>query len=219
MDLLVLLFNEFETLDAFGPVEVLGKLENIQTIRFISIKGGTVTSSQQVPVVTTEVTSVKSEYILLVPGGAGVRYELNNPDLLNAIKRFSKDAKFILSVCTGSALLAKAGILDEKEATTNKRLYDWVTQQGTRVKWIKKARWVKADDIYTSSGVSAGIDMSLGFIADNFGIEKAEGIARTIEYVWNQSSGEDVFAGGSDSSKSILATGFSKSDSIPCALK
>jgi transcriptional regulator GlxA family with amidase domain len=131
---------------------------------------------------------------LLVPGGAGVRFEVNNLDLLNAIQRLSKDANFILSVCTGSALLAKAGILDEKEATTNKRLYDWVTQQGTRVKWIKKARWVKAGNIYTSSGVSAGIDMSLGFIADNFGIETAEGIARTIEYAWNKNSEEDIFS-------------------------
>jgi transcriptional regulator GlxA family with amidase domain len=131
---------------------------------------------------------------LLIPGGAGVRYELNNPELLDAIKRLSKDAEFILSLCTGSALLAKAGILDEKEATTNKRLYNWVTQQGARVKWIKKARWVKNGNIYTSSGVSAGIDMSLGFIADNFGIETAEGIARTIEYVWNKNSEEDIFS-------------------------
>jgi putative intracellular protease/amidase len=195
MDLLVLLFNEFETLDGFGPVEVLGKLESIHKIHFLSVNGGTVASSQQAPVVTTEAALVESnQYILLVPGGAGVRYELANPELLNTIKRLSKDAQFILSVCTGSALLAKAGILDEKEATTNKRLYHWATEQGARVKWIKKARWVKSGHIYTSSGVSAGIDMSLGFIADNFGIETAEGIAKTIEYVWNKSSEEDIFS-------------------------
>lgn len=85
-----------------------------------------------------------------------------------------------MSVCTGSALLAKTGMLDGKDATTNKRAYNWVIQQNSNIKWIKEARWVQDGNIYTSSGVSAGIDMALGFVADNFGIEKAEEIATGI---------------------------------------
>lgn len=195
MDLLVLLFNEFETLDVFGPVEILGKLEDIKNIRFISVNGGTIISSQQVPVVTTNFTSFESrDYIFLVPGGIGTRKEVNNIEILNVIKHLSKEAKFIFSVCTGSALLAKTGMLDGKEATTNKRAYNWVIQQNLNVKWIKEARWVKDGNIYTSSGVSAGIDMALGFISDNFGIEKAEEIATGIEYTWNKNSKEDIFS-------------------------
>lgn len=196
MDLLVLLFNEFETLDVFGPVEVLGKLEDISKINFVSLNGGPIVSSQQVPVITNAIYSFKqaSEYIFLIPGGVGTRKEVDNETLLEAIKRLANGAKYVLSVCTGAALLAKAGILDNKKATTNKRSYNWVIQQGLNVKWIKKARWVKDETIYTSSGISAGIDMVLGFIADNYGTKKAESIANRIEYIWNKDSEADVFS-------------------------
>ncbi len=103
-------------------------------------------------------------------------------------------AKFIISVCTGAVLLAKTGILDNKKATTNKRSFNWVIQHGLNVKWVKKARWVKDANTYTSSGVSAGIDMALGFIADNYGKEKAESIANGIEYIWNKDCEDDVFS-------------------------
>ena len=174
MDLLVLLFNDFETLDVFGLVEILGKLEDIENIRFISVNGGPIISSQQVPIVTTNFTSFESkDYIFLIPGRIGTIKEVNNIEILNVIRLLSENAKFVFSVCTGSALLAKTGILDGKEATTNKRAYNWVIQQNSNVKWIKEARWVKDGNIYTSSGVSAGIDMALGFVADNFGMENS----------------------------------------------
>lgn len=194
MDLVVLLFNEFETLDAFGPVEVLGKIDNISTISFVSLTGGTIISSQQLPIITSELFLYeKKDYILLIPGGIGTRKEVNNEDLINAIRIMSNNAKFILTVCTGSALLAKTGILDNKKATTNKRAFDWVVQQGINVQWIRKARWVKDGNIYTSSGVSAGIDMALGFVSDVYSIGFAEGIAKEIEYIWNNNSEEDIF--------------------------
>jgi transcriptional regulator GlxA family with amidase domain len=196
MDLVILLFNEFETLDAFGPVEVLGKLEDISKLWFVSLSGGTIVSSQQVPVTTGDLHSLpqKSEYILLIPGGMGTRKEVENGTLLKEIKRLADRAKFVLTVCTGSLLLSKTGVLDHKKATTNKRVYNWVTQQTVRVQWIKKARWVKEGNIYTSSGVSAGIDMALGFIADNYGMPKAEEIAKGIEYIWNRDSKDDIFS-------------------------
>lgn len=62
------------------------------------------------------------------------------------------------------------------------------------VKWVKKARWVRTQNIYTSSGVSAGIDMALGFIADTYGLETAESIAKGIEYIWNPDNEDDKFA-------------------------
>ena len=196
MELLVFLFDEFETLDVFGPVEVLGKLEDITNISFVSLHGGTIVSSQHVPVITEKLGSIeqKGEYIILIPGGLGTRKEANNEPLIDSIKHLSQNAKFVLSVCTGSLLLAKSGILDNRKATTNKRVYDWVIQHGPKVHWIKKARWVVDDHIYTSSGVSAGIDMALGFIAENFGEDKAENIAKGIEYIWNKNRENDIFA-------------------------
>lgn len=196
MDLVVLLFEKFETLDVFGPVEVLGKLAAIARISFVSLPGGPVVSSQQVPVATQGIDSFLPEpgYILLIPGGAGTRTEIDNQDLLEAIKRLASGARFILSVCTGAALLARTGLLRAKQATTNKRAWDWVVGQNTEVKWVKKARWVRDGNIYTSSGVSAGIDMALGFAAEQFGRETAADIACQIEYLWNQDSEADPFA-------------------------
>ncbi|MDR1701444.1 MAG: DJ-1/PfpI family protein [Sporomusaceae bacterium] len=196
MDLIVLLFDDFETLDVFGPVEVLGKLENAFKIHFVSLTGATTVSSQQVPIPTQNLKSFDpaAEYIFLLPGGQGTRAEVQNEEMLQAVKKLALHAKFTLAVCTGSALLAKAGVLDEKKATTNKRAFDWVCAQNKRVDWLKKARWVKDGNIYTSSGVSAGIDMALGFIADNYGMETAETIAHRIEYIWNKDSQNDIFA-------------------------
>jgi transcriptional regulator GlxA family with amidase domain len=196
LDLIVILFNEFETLDVFGPIEVLGKLDDISKIHFISLNEGPIISSQQVPVITSDLKTFKqeSEYILLIPGGMGIRKEVDNKPLLEAIKKLANGAKFILTVCTGSLLLAKTGILNNKKATTNKRVYSWVIQQGIDVKWVKKARWVRDENIYTSSGVTAGIDMALGFIADNYGEERAESIAKGIEYIWNKDSEDDIFS-------------------------
>jgi transcriptional regulator GlxA family with amidase domain len=67
-------------------------------------------------------------------------------------------------------------------------------RMGANVKWKYKARWVADRKYYTSSGISAGIDMSLGFVRDRFGEQKAEEIARIMEYAWNSDKDKDSFA-------------------------
>jgi transcriptional regulator GlxA family with amidase domain len=78
--------------------------------------------------------------------------------------------------------------LDNCEATSNKLAFDWVKANGEYVKWKYKARWVADKKYYTSSGISAGIDMSLGFIRDQFGEEKALEIAKIN--IWNMNGTE-----------------------------
>ncbi|GKU25269.1 DJ-1/PfpI family protein [Clostridium folliculivorans] len=191
----VLLFDDFETLDVFGPVEILGKLPDIFKLNFISIDGGITESSQKVRVETNLYREEKdSERILIVPGGNGTRENVDDESFISLIKELHKLAKYTLSVCTGSALLAKAGILHSKRATTNKKAYKWVTEQDEKVIWVKEARWVKDGNIYTSSGVSAGMDMTLGFIEDLLGKEKALDTSRRIEYIWNEDSSYDPFS-------------------------
>jgi len=131
--------------------------------------------------------------IFLVPGGYGTRKEVENILLLNKIREISNLSKFVLSVCTGSALLAKAGLLDGKKATSNKKAFDWVITQGEKVNWIRKARWVKDGKFYTSSGVSAGMDMTLGLLNELHGIEFARKVAFEIEYNWIENMEEDNF--------------------------
>lgn len=191
----ILLFDEFETLDVFGPVEIFGRLPEIFKLNFISVNGGLVESSQKVKVETNLYTKdVDTLKILFVPGGSGTREKVNDNNFINFIENISKESKYIISVCTGSALLAKAGILNGQRATTNKRSFKWVTEQNEDVLWVKEARWVRNGNIYTSSGVSAGMDMALGFIEDLMGKEKALEISRHIEYFWNEDSNYDPFS-------------------------
>lgn len=98
-----------------------------------------------------------------------------------------------MTVCTGTSLLARTGLLDGKNATTNKIAFDWVMTNGKDVLWNKKARWVADGKYYTSSGVTAGMDMTLGFLAERHGIDLALRVATEIEYVWIQDKNNDPF--------------------------
>ena len=79
------------------------------------------------------------------------------------------------------------------EATSNKLSWQWATSEALNVRWIRAARWCVSGKFYTSSGVSAGIDAALGFIADMHGLDEVQRIARAMEYVWNSDKNEDLF--------------------------
>ena len=111
-----------------------------------------------------------------------------------AVNERAADAEIVASVCTGSAILAKAGLLDGRPATSNKQAFTWVKKQGPKVEWVKQARWVEDGKFYTSSGVSAGIDMSLAVIARILGIDVSESLALATEYEWHRDSSWDPFA-------------------------
>jgi len=194
MNFSILLFDNFETLDVFGPVEVIGRLSQAYQMEFYSESGGLVRSSQGVRTDTLPLTTLRDPGILFIPGGFGIRSEINNPGLIKSITVLSEQAEFVLTVCTGSAMLAKTGLLNGRQATSNKMSFDWVAEQSPDVRWIRKARWLKDGKYYTSSGVSAGIDMTLGWVSDVQGRETAQFIARSIEYIWNEDPSEDPFA-------------------------
>ena len=192
-DVITILYNEFETLDVFGPIEVLGRLPQYFNPVFYSMDGGIITSSQKVPVMTQALSDLESNsYILFIPGGTGAREQISNDAFIDTLRSKVTNAEFVLTVCTGSILLAKTGILAGRRATSNKRAFAW-TKSLPGVNWVQKARWVKDDTIYTSSGVSAGMDMALGFVADLLGYPVAEQVSREMEYVWNKDPEDDPF--------------------------
>jgi putative intracellular protease/amidase len=194
MKVAVLLFDNFETLDVFGPVEIFGVLTDHYQVSFYSQSGGVIKNAHGASIVTEPLELIENGVdIFLIPGGYGTRIEVNNVLLIDEILRISQTSKFVLTVCTGTSLLAKTGLLDYKKATTNKRAFDWVVTQGPKVNWIKKARWVMDEKYFTSSGVSAGMDMTLGFLNEQHGIEFAREIAHRIEYNWQENSEEDNF--------------------------
>ena len=150
----VVLFDNFELLDVFGPLEMYGMAAETFDIFIVGENIGSVASRQGPKCVIEHELSEDIQYdILLIPGGQGTRKEVSNDILLDWIKKQSTDAKYVTSVCTGSTLLARAGILDSIRATTNKMAFDWATSQGTNVHWERQARWVEDGKFFTSSGV------------------------------------------------------------------
>lgn len=193
-DFNVILFDGFETLDAFGPVEVIGRLPEDYSLKYFSLNGGVVKSSQHIKVSTLPFSEINSAGILLIPGGMGTRDLVNDINFIEQIKALAEKSQWVLTVCTGSVLLAKTGLLNGLKATSNKQAFVWAMQNAAKVNWVKQARWVNDGKFYTSSGVSAGIDMALGFVSDVHGIEASKTITRDIEYIWNSDKDNDPFA-------------------------
>ncbi|MGC6406920.1 DJ-1/PfpI family protein [Bisgaard Taxon 45] len=193
MNIYCLLFDDYETLDLMGPIEFLFRVPKVQ-LHYISKQGGPIKSRQGFKIETVSVTCLPEKSILLIPGGQGTRQLVKDMPFLTWLTELVDEAEFCLSVCTGSALLAATKQLDGKWATSNKLAFEWVRQINPHVKWKAVARWVREGKFYTSSGVSAGMDMTLGFICDQFGKELVYQIANQTEYVWNADPNKDDFA-------------------------
>jgi putative intracellular protease/amidase len=190
-----LLFPGFELLDVFGPLEMFGGLPEDYRLVTMAEQAGAVASYQGPKAIADmALLDVVPLDILLIPGGRGTRREVDNQPLINWLRSEAEVAAVVASVCTGSALLARTGLLDGRKATSNKAALPWVTQQGPKVLWQRRARWVTDGKYYTSSGVSAGIDMALALIADLNGSAKAHAAAERAEYRWGSDPGDDPFA-------------------------
>lgn len=191
----IVLYPEFEALDVFGPVEMWGNLPDYQVVT-VSEHGGAVKSVQGVETNATYSFANAPQFdILMVPGGMGSRAEVHNPAMLEFIRKQNKQSTWTTSVCTGSAILAQAGILKGYKATSNKLAYEFATNQDPDVVWQRNARWVIDGKYVTSSGVSAGTDMALGLVEKLYDRSFAKRIARESEYIWNDNPAIDPFSG------------------------
>jgi putative intracellular protease/amidase len=187
-------FPKFELLDLYGPYELFGMLQDRARIITVAEAAGIVISNQGPKVIADSAFGdVGAIDVLLVPGGWGTRKEVTNPSFLRSLAELAGRSRIVTSVCTGSALLAKAGLLDGHKATSNKRAFDWVVSQGERVTWVKRARWVEDGNIFTSSGVSAGMDMALAVIKRLFDSDTADAMAQAAEYTWHRDANVDPF--------------------------
>jgi transcriptional regulator GlxA family with amidase domain len=200
----VALFEGFTVLDVYGPVQAFastrltrpdGSVQRLFEIVTMAERPGPVRSGEGPATRAEHAFADAPAYdVLLVPGGFGTRQAVGNAPLLLALTAASRRAAVTTTVCTGSALLARTGLLDGRPATSNKIAWDWVVQQGPRVRWQREARWVDDGDLVTSSGVSAGIDMALSVVARFHGLDLARQAARAMEYVWHEDPGKDPFA-------------------------
>lgn len=190
-----LVFPGFELLDLYGPLEMFGLNREAFEIRIVAETMEPVAATAGPRTVPDDAFGDRGRYdILLIPGGQGSRPGVENKTLLDWIEEQSSRAEIVSTVCTGSALLARTGFIDGKSATSNKLAWDWCVAQGPKVKWVREARWVEDGNIFTSSGVSAGTDMSLALIEKLIGTEAMQTIAKRAEYVRNADAGNDPFA-------------------------
>lgn len=120
--------------------------------------------------------------VLVVPGGWGTRKEINNQRLIDWIAARGKEVETLSSVCTGSMLLGRAGLLEGLRATTHWRSLDWMRESFPATKVETAMHVVEDGRVFTSAGISAGIDMSLRVVARYYGESVARATARHMEY-------------------------------------
>ncbi|CAG8961557.1 hypothetical protein HYFRA_00006091 [Hymenoscyphus fraxineus] len=133
--------------------------------------------------------------ILLVPGGIGSRAPPPALDsAIEFIRTRTPELQYLLTVCTGAGLAARAGVLDGKFATTNKKAWAETTALGPNTKWVAKARWVVDGNVWTSSGVTAGMDLMNAFVGKVWGGDVAKRLSDGIEYTPTSDARVDPFA-------------------------
>ena len=184
----IFIFDDAEVLDFAGPFEVFSvtsELNNYEPFEVYTV------AEKSAAISARNGLSVNPDYtilncpqpdILIVPGGIGTRILMNHQPVIDWIKSCAEIAELVLSVCTGSLLLAKAGLLEGLEATTHHQVFDLLIEIAPNTTVVKDRRFVDNGKIITSGGISAGIDMSLYVVGRLLGKEKAEQTAEHMEY-------------------------------------
>ncbi len=180
MDIAIALYDRFTALDAIGPYEVLSRLPGAR-VTFVAERPGPVSTDNGMLSVNAErsLQEVPTPDILLVPGGPGEVAARAGGEVLQWLRRAHRDSTWTTAVCTGSLVLAAAGLLDGVPATTHWLAMDDLAALGA----LPTARRVVFEGkIVTAAGVSAGIDMALALAARIAGETVAQAIQLGIEY-------------------------------------
>ncbi|KAJ3050970.1 hypothetical protein HK097_008063 [Rhizophlyctis rosea] len=221
----VVLFTGFELIDAMGPLEYFNSISfqgtnlKIVTISETGEPVGTYVANhptmrpdgtwgnmnmealgfqgQTIYANYSYANTPKLDYLLL-PGGMGSRIEINNNATLQFLREKAEEVEYFLTVCTGSTIAAKAGVLNGKKATSNKAAWGYVTSDSVSPKgavdWIARARWVHDGKFITSSGVQAGMDMAHYWVGVVYGTALADRVAVQMEYEPHRDAAWDPFS-------------------------
>lgn len=189
----ILLFDDVEVLEFAGPFEVFsvtafnrGQRDVFQPFDVSTIaaaSGKLVTANNGLKVITDyDLADAPLFDLLVIPGGRGTRREMNNPEVLDWIRRQDKTAQWMASICTGALLLAKCGLLDGKRATTHWASLEYLRQNFPQIAVIENVKFVDEGHIVTSAGVSAGLHMAFHMVQRLLGTETAQDTARMMEF-------------------------------------
>jgi transcriptional regulator GlxA family with amidase domain len=181
----ILVFEGAEELDFVGPWEVFAMATRESPTRCVHLlaeRPEPITCAKGLRVLPDcTLAQAPPLDVLVVPGGRGVRRELENEALLGWIARRAEDATWVASVCTGSGLLVRAGVARHKRVTTHWTWLETLNGIGTCTV-VPGVRYVRDGKVVTAAGVSAGIDMSLWLVGQLMGVPAARDTQRMIEY-------------------------------------
>jgi len=179
----VLIFPDFQLLDAAGPIsvfEIAGRFSGVdQSIRTLAVTPGPVRSSSGVEMLARGLKSSGAISTLIVAGGEGVRTAATCKKTLAFVRAMAKRGVRVASVCSGAYILAEAGLLDGRRATTHWQRTRHFLKTYPNVKLEPDRIFVRDGNIWSSAGISAGIDLALAMAAENFGDEVAQQTLRT----------------------------------------
>lgn len=192
----IVLFDQVEVLDFAGPFEVFsvtGRREAGEPYQVFTVAEKSPISARNGLVVTPTYTFENCPPVdmFLVPGGGGFhpdgtpfgsRKEMNNPVMLDWIRKRAETATHVLSVCTGALILARAGLLEHQEATTHYLAIDQLRALSPTIRVSPEKRWVDNGKYILSAGVSAGIDMAFHVVGRQQGKDVAKETATYMQY-------------------------------------
>jgi transcriptional regulator GlxA family with amidase domain len=194
----VLVFPDFQLLDAAGPIsvfEIASRLTGATpSIKTIAATPGPVRSSAGVELLARGLLPSAAISTLIVAGGIGVNAASKCDKTLGFLRAMAKRGVRIASVCSGAFILAEAGLLDGRRATTHWQRTRQFLSQYPKVKLEPDRIFVRDGDIWSSAGISAGIDLALAMVAEDLGDEIAKKAARQLVLYHRRSGGQSQFS-------------------------
>lgn len=194
----ILLYPDFQLLDAAGVTaafEIAGGFgADAYDIVPLSQSGGLIRSSAGIALETVPAVKAAAFDTLVVVGGAGHRVAMASPQLQDAIRDQASKARRICSVCSGAFLLAQAGLLDGRRATTHWQLAESLETLFPSVKVEADAIHIHDGPVWTSAGISAGIDLALALVTEDLGEKTARRTAQQMVVFYHRPGGQSQFS-------------------------
>jgi len=194
----VLIFPDFQLLDAAGPISVFEiaarYTRQVPAIRVLAVKAGPVRSSSGAEMLARDLKSANGISTLIVAGGEGIATAARCETTLAFVRRLAKRGVRVASVCSGAYVLAEAGLLDGRRATTHwGRTRDFIVRY-PKVKLEPDQIFTRDGNVWTSAGITAGIDLALAMVTEDHGEEVAQNTARQLVLYHRRSGGQSQFS-------------------------
>jgi transcriptional regulator GlxA family with amidase domain len=182
----IVLFDGAEELDFVGPWEVFKMAATLREgveVETLAFSEAPIRCAKGMRVLAdARIDAVSELALLLVPGGIGTRREVENPAMIDWLRKVAPSCSFVTSVCTGSLLLCEAGLARGRRVTTHWSFVPTLRQRYADTQVLENVRYVRDGNLVTAAGVSAGIDMALWLCGQLWGVESARRTQRLIEY-------------------------------------